>query len=102
MLGVAVDQVRQGPFRRFRAEQVTSGLDSGFVLLGPSDGICLPVEGLGLPGVPLQAYISCVADFAVFDEAALVVVAREPFRVKPLNRTEHQFLEIATPSAASA
>jgi hypothetical protein len=64
MLGVAVDQVRQSPFRCFRAEQVASGLDGGFVLLGPSDGICLPVEGLRLFWVSLEAYISRVADSA--------------------------------------
>lgn len=68
MLGVAVDQIRQGPFRRFRAQQVASGLDGGFVLLGPSNGVRLPVEGLGLPGVSFQAYIGRVTDVAVLGE----------------------------------
>ena len=35
MLSVAVDQVRRGRFD----EQVTSGLDGGFVLFGPPDGV---------------------------------------------------------------
>jgi len=68
MLGVAVDQVLQGPFRSFRAEQIASGLDGSFVLLGPPDGVCLPVEGLGLLWVPFEAYISRVADSAVLGE----------------------------------
>lgn len=68
VLGVAVDQVRQGPFRRLWAEQVASGLDGGFVLFCPSDGICLPVEGLGLLWVSLEAYVSRIADSAVLGE----------------------------------
>lgn len=69
VLGVAVNEICQGPLRCLLADQVPSGLDSGFVLLGPSDGIRLPVEGLGLPGVPFQAYIGRVTDFAVLGEA---------------------------------
>jgi hypothetical protein len=38
------------------------------VLLGPSGGVCFPVEGLGLPRVPFQAYIGRVTDFAVLGE----------------------------------
>jgi len=68
VLGVAVNEVCQSPFRRLLDDQVPSGLGAGFVLLGPPDGVCLPVEGLGLPGVPFQAYISRVADSAVFGE----------------------------------
>jgi hypothetical protein len=43
MLDVAVDQVRQGSFRRFRAEQIASGLDRSFVLLGSPNGVRLLV-----------------------------------------------------------
>lgn len=68
MLSLAVNEVCQGPLRCLLADQVPSGLDGGFVLLSPSDGICLTIEGLGLPGVPLQAYISRVADFAALGE----------------------------------
>jgi hypothetical protein len=57
MLGVAVNEVCQGPFRCLLADQVPSSLDAGFVLLGPSDGICLSIEGLGLSWVPFQACI---------------------------------------------